>query len=92
MILKARQGIATDGEAGKKGRRDGEKGGKSKTRHEAKITELKKKIFSKRSSWQDENFGREENVSFSREPPPVRRSLALPGVSENLHRAFWQCF
>jgi hypothetical protein len=38
------------GQTGEKGRRDGEQGGKSETRHEAKITELKRKIFSKKSN------------------------------------------
>jgi hypothetical protein len=41
-----RKPIMAESQASEKGRREGEQGGKRETGHEAKITELKKKIFS----------------------------------------------
>ena len=82
-----RKRITTDGQPGKKGRRDREQGGKSETRHEGKITELKKKIFSN-----DESVGRAKTHV---EPGEIVFSelIALPGSTESrptrmFHRIF----
>lgn len=91
--MKVRNRITTYGQPGKKGRHDREQGGKSETRHEAKITEFKKKIFSKTSAGRAKTMLRRvKTFSQSAAPLPARRSLASPGVSQDLYRAFRQCF